>query len=78
MNGLLSDLGTVRSRFNAALDALKSHHSTDAGKSAAIGYCMGGGIVLHMARYGADLKAVASFHGASAAGCRAQRRRSVM
>jgi dienelactone hydrolase len=64
MNGLLSDLGTVRSRFNAALDALKSHHSTDAGKSAAIGYCMGGGIVLHMARYGADLKAVASFHGA--------------
>ena len=64
MNGLLSDLGTVRSRFNAALDALKAHRSTDAGKSAAIGYCMGGGIVLHMARYGADLKAVASFHGA--------------
>jgi len=25
---------------------------------------MGGGIVLHMARYGADLLAVASFHGA--------------
>ncbi len=25
---------------------------------------MGGGIVLHMARYAADLKAVASFHGA--------------
>jgi dienelactone hydrolase len=24
---------------------------------------MGGGIVLHMARYGADLRAVASFHG---------------
>lgn len=64
MNGLLSDLATVRSRFNAALEALQAHPTTDAGQSAAIGYCMGGGIVLHMARYGADLKAVASFHGA--------------
>jgi dienelactone hydrolase len=64
MNDLLSDLGVVRSRFNAALDQLQEHHSIDAEKMAAIGYCMGGGIVLHMARYGADLKAVASFHGA--------------
>jgi dienelactone hydrolase len=64
MNGLLSDLATVRSRFNAALESLKAHRTTDPGRSAAIGYCMGGGIVLHMARYGADLKAVASFHGA--------------
>jgi dienelactone hydrolase len=64
MNGLLSDLGGVRARFNAALEQLKAHQGTDAGNMAAIGYCMGGGIVLHMARYGADLKAVASFHGA--------------
>ena len=64
MNGLLENLGTVRSRFNAALDVLKAHATTDATKSGAIGYCMGGGIVLHMARHGADLKAVASFHGA--------------
>jgi dienelactone hydrolase len=64
MNGLLGDLGVVRDRFNAALDVLKKHATTDAGKMAAIGYCMGGGIVLHMARYGADLTAVASFHGA--------------
>ncbi len=64
MNGLLGDLAVVRSRFNAALDVLKAHSSTDSGRSAAIGYCMGGGIVLHMARYAADLKAVASFHGA--------------
>ena len=64
MNDLLSDLGNVRDRFDAALDQLKKHQSTDAEKMAAIGYCMGGGIVLHMARYGADLKAVASFHGA--------------
>lgn len=64
MNGLLADLVTVRSRFTAALDVLQAHPTTDAGQTAAIGYCMGGGIVLHMARYGADLKAVASFHGA--------------
>ena len=64
MNGLLADMATVRERFNAGLGQLQAHASTDATKSAAIGYCMGGGIVLHMARYGAALNAVASFHGA--------------
>ena len=64
MNELLADLGTVRERFDAALKCLQAHESTDPSRMAAIGYCMGGGIVLHMARYGADLKAVASFHGA--------------
>lgn len=64
MNGLLEDLQTVRGRFNAALAVLQAHRTTDAGKTGAIGYCMGGGIVLHMARYGADLRVVASFHGA--------------
>lgn len=72
MNGLLEDLGAVRSRFNAALQTLQTHQTTDAGKSAAIGYCLGGGIVLHMARYGADLKAVASFHGALPLGIAAE------
>ena len=64
MNALLADMGVVRSRFNAALEELRAHPSTDASRTAAIGYCMGGGIVLHMARYGSDLNAVASFHGA--------------
>jgi len=72
MNGLLADMTTVRSRFNAALEVLQAHQTTDAGKSGAIGYCMGGGIVLHMARYGADLKAVASFHGALPLGVAAE------
>jgi dienelactone hydrolase len=36
---------------------------TDAGKISAIGYCFGGGVVLHMARMGVDLDAVVSFHG---------------
>ena len=64
MNALLADLPAVRRRFNAALEELRSHPSTDASRMAAIGYCMGGGVVLHMARYGAELDAVASFHGA--------------
>jgi dienelactone hydrolase len=64
MNDLLSDLGTVRKRFDAALETLRAQDNVDAGRVAAIGYCMGGGIVLHMARYGRDLRAVASFHGA--------------
>jgi len=72
MNRLLGDLGSMRSRFNAALDQLKAHATVDAARTAAIGYCMGGGIVLHMARYGADLKAVASFHGALPLGIAAE------
>lgn len=50
-------------RFNAAREILEGHASTDAAKTAAIGYCFGGGVVLHMARIGSDLDAVASFHG---------------
>lgn len=64
MNGLLEDLSVVRARFDAALEFMRDHSSTDSSRCAAIGYCMGGGIVLHMARYGAGLDAVASFHGA--------------
>lgn len=72
MNGLLADMAVVRERFNAALEQLQAHETTDASKTAAIGYCMGGGIVLHMARYGAPLNAVASFHGALPLGIAAE------
>ena len=63
MTELLSDLPGLRLRFNAALDRLKAEGTVNPKKTAAIGYCLGGGVVLHMARYGADLDAVASFHG---------------
>jgi dienelactone hydrolase len=53
-------------RFNAALDYLKQQPSVDPARIAAIGYCFGGGVVLHMARQGADLKGVVSFHGSLA------------
>ena len=64
MDALVGDTAVLRDRFNAALSALRNDEVADAGKMAAIGYCMGGGVVLHMARYGAGLAAVASFHGA--------------
>jgi dienelactone hydrolase len=63
MTDLLADLPNCRARFDAALETLKSHETVDASRTGAIGYCMGGGIVLHMARYGLDLDVVASFHG---------------
>jgi dienelactone hydrolase len=53
-------------RFNAALDFIKRQQSVDPARIAAIGYCFGGAVVLHMARQGADLKGVVSFHGSLA------------
>jgi dienelactone hydrolase len=55
------DLG--KARFNAAMDFLKRQPTVDPSRIAAIGYCFGGAIVLNMARQGADLRGVVSFHG---------------
>ena len=57
------DPAVVAARFNAALDLLKRDPHVDPARIAAIGYCFGGGVVLGMARSGADLAAVVSFHG---------------
>jgi dienelactone hydrolase len=46
---------------------LKKQPTVDPERIAAIGYCFGGGVVLNMARQGADLKGVVSFHGSLAA-----------
>jgi dienelactone hydrolase len=59
----VSDPAVAEERFFAACEVLKEHHATDASKIAAIGYCFGGAVVLQMARRGADLAGVASFHG---------------
>lgn len=53
----------AQQRFNYALDLLKKEDSVNADKTAAIGYCMGGGIVLNMAKLGSELDGVVSFHG---------------
>ncbi len=53
----------MRARANAALEVLKKHPLVDSRRNAAIGYCFGGTTVLEMARSGADLAGVVSFHG---------------
>jgi dienelactone hydrolase len=58
------DPAALAARFNAALDVLKRDQHVDTTKIGAIGYCFGGMVVLSQARAGADLDAVASFHGA--------------
>jgi dienelactone hydrolase len=60
---IFKNIETAQARFMAAYDLLKQQETTTPNKIAAIGYCFGGGVVLHMARIGTDLKAVASFHG---------------
>lgn len=60
---LMKNAETTKARFLAGLEYLKAQPQTDPARIAAIGYCMGGGVVLNMARAGMDLKGVASFHG---------------
>jgi len=58
-----NNLPAMTARFQAAWEYLRTRPGGDPAKTAAIGYCFGGGVVLEMARSGADLKGVASFHG---------------
>ncbi len=53
----------LSARMEAALQALKSLDGVDKENIAAIGYCFGGLCVLDLARSGADIKGVISFHG---------------
>jgi len=52
-----------RARMQAALDVLRRLHSSAIGKLAAIGYCFGGAGALELARSGADVAGVVTFHG---------------
>jgi dienelactone hydrolase len=58
-----ADRRLMRSRANAGLEVLKKHTLTEAKRIAAIGYCFGGGVALELARSGADIAGVVSFHG---------------
>jgi dienelactone hydrolase len=58
------DRALLRTRAAAGLDVLKKHALTDPKRVAAIGYCFGGTTVLELARSGADIAGVVSFHGA--------------
>jgi len=58
-----NDRALLRARVRAGLDVLVSHPLADPARVAAIGYCFGGTSVLELARSGADVKGVVSFHG---------------
>jgi dienelactone hydrolase len=60
---LLAAPELARARVVAWYELLKAVAEVDAARVAAIGYCFGGKCVLELARSGADVKAVVSFHG---------------
>lgn len=62
MMEVFENMDAGMARFRAAKALLNEHATTDPEETAAIGYCFGGAIVLHMARTGDDLDAVAAFH----------------
>lgn len=53
---------TLVVRASAALRTLAAQAEVDTNRLGAIGFCYGGKVVLDLARSGADLKAVATFH----------------
>lgn len=63
---LYADRAAMRARTEAALATLKGQAGKaplDAGRIAAFGYCFGGSSVLELARAGADVDGVITFHG---------------
>lgn len=67
MQPLLEDRAMLQQRMLVSLDAMREQDAVDANKVAAIGFCFGGLCVLDIARSGADLAGVVSFHGLFAA-----------
>ena len=53
----------MRDRIRAAFDALVAMSEVDSSRIAVIGFCFGGLCALDLARSGAEVKAVVSFHG---------------
>lgn len=58
-----NDRQLMRNRINLALDEIRKQSYVDTENISAIGYCFGGTVVLELARSGADVKGVVSFHG---------------
>lgn len=57
------DRKLMRERIKAALDVLAKNEMVDPKKIASIGFCFGGTTSLELARSGADVAGVVSFHG---------------
>lgn len=63
MQPFVDDRAMLQRRMQAALATLSAQPEVDAGRVAAIGFCFGGLCVLDLARSGASLAGVVSFHG---------------
>ncbi|MGO8700717.1 MAG: dienelactone hydrolase family protein [Limisphaerales bacterium] len=57
------DRQLLRTRANAGLAALRGQALVDQKRVAAIGYCFGGTTVIELARGGAEVAGIVSFHG---------------
>lgn len=63
MTPVVSDRTGLQRRISQALQVARSQPEVAAGPAAAIGFCFGGLCVLDLARCGADVAGVVSFHG---------------
>lgn len=63
MQPFMDDRAMLQQRMKAALAAVKLMPWVDDSKIASIGFCFGGLCSLDLARTGADIKGVVSFHG---------------
>lgn len=63
MQPFLDDRSMLQRRMQLALDQLRGTKDVDGERLAAIGFCFGGLCVLDLARSGANLRGVVSFHG---------------
>ena len=63
MGELRGDRAALRDRLLAVVNAVQGRDHVDASRFAVIGYCFGGQCALDVARAGADVAGVASFHG---------------
>jgi len=58
-----ADPALAKRRVDAALATIRQSANVDTSKIAAIGYCFGGGLLINVAKLGANLDGVVSFHG---------------
>ena len=63
MQAMFSDMDKTKARFEAAHQLLMDHKTVDKNKTAALGYCMGGGLSLAMARASEPLDGFIVVHG---------------
>jgi len=63
LDPFLADRALLQSRLLHIVDVVKKQPEADEKTIGALGFCFGGLCVLDIARTGADLKGVASFHG---------------